>query len=468
VIALLAAILSLFLARTITTPLAGLVKTAMQVADGDIQQEAEVGRRDEIGVLAEAFNRMTHRLRELINNLEAQVSERTSYLQWQTIQLETSTKVSREITSILDTDKLLDRVVELIQQAFEYYHVGIYLVDEQAGYLSFMAGTGEVSRAWKAGGRRLLIGGESLSGKAALENRTLVANDAAQDAHFLKEEALPDTMAELVVPLRIGNRVLGTLDVQSTQRNSFCAEDINIIQSLGEQVAIAIENARLYDRIRDLATTEERQRLARELHDSVTQSLYGLVLFSGAGSMTLEAGDLASTRQYMVRIAQTANEALKEMRLLLYQLRSAEMEWGGLVGALRQRLEAVEDRMGIQTRITAEGSLDLPAPVGKALFGIAQEALNNALRHSSARTVTVHIAATHGSVELEVKDDGVGFDLQEACQRGGMGLLGMRERAEHIRGTLKIQSIPGEGTLVSARAPLSAPQPETFFQEEGI
>ncbi|NIQ80052.1 MAG: GAF domain-containing protein, partial [Anaerolineae bacterium] len=115
-----------------------------------------------------------------------------------------------------------------------------------------------------------------------------MVNDVSQDPRYVADERLADTRSELVIPLRIGERVLGTLDVQSAQMNAFSEEDVRIMQSMGDQVAVAIENARLYDRSRTLAVLEERNRLAHELHDSVTQSLYSLVLFAGAGQEVVE------------------------------------------------------------------------------------------------------------------------------------------------------------------------------------
>lgn len=450
---LVAGLLALYLSRTITEPLANLVKIAKQVTDGDIQQVATVVRHDEIGVLAEAFNRMTDRLRELINNLEAQVKERTESLQWQTLKLETSTKVSREITSILDLDELLNRVVELIQQAYKYDHVAIYLGDQGTRNLDFVAGTGEISQVWRSNRRHLSMDSGSHYGEVVLNNHSLLINDVSQDPRFIAENALPETSAECITPLRIRDWVLGILVVQSKEKNYFLKEDIEILQNLGDQVAIAIENARLYHRVRLLATLEERQRLARELHDYVTQSLYGLVLFSGAGIRTLDANDLTAARQYMVKISGTANQVLKEMRLLLYQLRKTELDRESLACSLRQRLETVETRLGIETQLAIEENLTFSPAIENCLGGIAQEALNNALRHSDAHKVNISIYSDLEGIKMEIADDGVGFIPEKAAQKGGMGLLGMNERIQQIGGRLTIDSYPGRGTRVCVIIP---------------
>jgi signal transduction histidine kinase len=200
-----------------------------------------------------------------------------------------------------------------------------------------------------------------------------------------------------------------------------------------------------------LAILEERNRLARELHDSVTQSLYGLVVFAGAGQEVLEVGGVDQAQRHLDRIEDAAQQALKEMRLLVYELRPPALKDEGLVGALRQRLDAVEGRAEIAIDLQVDGLVDLPASIEEGLFRIAQEALNNALKHAAASLVTVRIGEIDGRVELEVKDDGVGFVLDAVRDKGGLGLASMRERAEQLGGQLQVQSAPGKGTTVRIR-----------------
>jgi signal transduction histidine kinase len=195
---------------------------------------------------------------------------------------------------------------------------------------------------------------------------------------------------------------------------------------------------------------KERERLARELHDSVTQSLYSVTLLSEAGRQLAEAGDLVRIGGYLERLGEISQQALREMRLLVYELRPLVLRREGLAGALQQRLDAVEKRAGVDARLLVEGEGELPSPVEEALYRIAQEALNNALKHASANNVTVYVRSRDGLVELEVVDDGVGFDLSAVEERGGLGLTSMRERAEKIGGKLDIISAPGKGTRVRA------------------
>ncbi|MBN1137190.1 MAG: GAF domain-containing protein [Anaerolineae bacterium] len=439
---------ALLISRQIARPIVGLAMAAARIATGDLGHEATIDRADEIGVLAGAFNSMTAQLRELIDGLEDRVEERTQALQRRALELETSARVSREITSILDIDDLMARVTALIRDAFGYYYIQIFLVDRTSGALVGRAASGPPGPQ----DLRLPLRGNSLNARAAETREAVLVNDVSQDSRFLADEHLPETRSELVIPLRAGDNVIGTLDLQRAEKDAFGPEEVLVLQSLGDQIAVAIENARLYDRSRALAVVEERNRLARELHDSVTQSLYGLVVFAGAAREVIEAGDGQRARQHLSRIEGAAQKALKEMRLLLYELRPPTLAEEGLVGALQQRLNAVEDRTGLQVRLLVDGEIDLPAPVEEGLYRIAQEALNNALRHAGAGSVTVRLQADAERLELVVEDDGCGFDVAAAADRGGLGLASMRERARALGSQLEIQSRPGAGTTVKVRA----------------
>jgi len=211
---------------------------------------------------------------------------------------------------------------------------------------------------------------------------------------------------------------------------------------------VAVENARLYEQAQHVAVLEERQRLARELHDSVTQSLYSLTLLAEAGRELVVGGEVAGAGHHLVRIGEIAQSALKEMRLMIYELRPPALEREGLVGALRRRLEAVEGRVGVETRLLADDLAPLPAAVEEGFYRIAQEALNNALKHAAAASVAVHLRLRGAAAELEVVDDGIGFDIEAAGTKGGVGLTSMRERAQRLGGTLTIRTAPGGGTQI--------------------
>jgi signal transduction histidine kinase len=197
------------------------------------------------------------------------------------------------------------------------------------------------------------------------------------------------------------------------------------------------------------------QRLARDLHDSVTQSLYSLTLLTEGGRRLASMGQVESIDGYFTDLGEIALQSLKEMRLLIHELRPPVLEEQGLVGALQQRLDTVEGRAGVEARLLMVGDLfeggavlALPASVEQDLYGIAQEALNNALKHAVATSITIWLRADGERLELEVVDDGRGFDPESAVDGGGIGLSSMRERAERLGGSLAIRSVPGQGTTV--------------------
>jgi signal transduction histidine kinase len=249
-------------------------------------------------------------------------------------------------------------------------------------------------------------------------------------------------------PMRAQGRVVGVLSVIGTERRQFSAEEVALLASIADQIGVAVDNARLYQQAERLAVVEERQRLARELHDSVTQSLYSATLLTEVARRAAAACDIEEAQGVLDELGAITQQALKEMRLLVYELRPPTLEQKGLVGALQQRIDAVEGRAGIQARLLVEGEIEPEPYVEEALYRIGQEALNNALKHASADAVTVRIGASDNLIEMQVADDGRGFDPASTDERGGMGLTTMRERAERVGGTFTVLSSPGKGTMV--------------------
>jgi signal transduction histidine kinase len=205
--------------------------------------------------------------------------------------------------------------------------------------------------------------------------------------------------------------------------------------------------------VEELAVIEERNRLARDLHDSVTQALYGLTLSAEAAARQIAAGELDAAGAQVRDVQETAQQALKEMRLLIFELRPPVLEEEGLAAALRERLQSVEGRVGVATSLAVEGDGRLPPTVEAELDRITQEALNNALKHAQAHQIAVQLRQDERIVALEIVDDGIGFDLGATWSRGGMGLRGMAERAARLGGQLAIDSRPGKGTRVRVEVP---------------
>ena len=193
---------------------------------------------------------------------------------------------------------------------------------------------------------------------------------------------------------------------------------------------------------------DERSRLARQLHNSVTQSLYGVTLYAQAASGQLALDNPQRAKEHLIELQDTAQEALAEMRLLIYELRPSMLAEEGLAAALQTRLMAVEERTGLKTEFRAQLPARLPAFLEAGLYRIAQEALNNAIRHAHAQKIVVYLRQEEATVSLEISDDGLGFDPVSAGKRGGMGIYNMQERASEINGQWSIESQPGAGTRV--------------------
>jgi signal transduction histidine kinase len=302
--------------------------------------------------------------------------------------------------------------------------------------------------------QRLVSGVESvpveggLAGSVVERGEPLIVPDIAAGLRPLLVIPTGSNQAYLGAPVRAKGKVLGTLSVVSEPGKRFKPEEVTLLASIADGIGVAVENARLYRQAEQLAIVRERERLARELHDSVTQSLYSLTLLSEAGWQLAEANSLENVGDYLRRFGQISQQALREMRLLVYELRPLVLQREGLVGALQLRLDAVEKRAGLDAHLLVEGEVELPASVEEELYRIAQEALNNTLKHAAATVVTVRIHSKGNDVVLEVTDDGKGFDASGTTDRGGLGLASMRERAEKIKGSLTVLSVPGEGTTV--------------------
>jgi PAS domain S-box-containing protein len=193
---------------------------------------------------------------------------------------------------------------------------------------------------------------------------------------------------------------------------------------------------------------EERQRLARDLHDSVSQTLYSLTLIAEATRRLAQNGQLDQVIVQTERLSELSQQSLKEMRLLIFELRLPTLEREGLAKALQQRLDAVEKRAGVDAKLIVEGVDRLPVLVEEGLFYIAYEALNNSLKHAAATKMTVSLRAVDGNVELQVVDNGKGVDMQSVSETGGMGLTNLQDRAQKLKAQLEITSILETGTSV--------------------
>ena len=248
----------------------------------------------------------------------------------------------------------------------------------------------------------------------------------------------------LMVPLITGEQALGVIGLIRKSGLPFGKDEITRLSIVAEELASFIRS----DRQRQMAIAlEERQRLVRDLHDSISQKLYGLVTLTEAAQGRMESGSTIQAAE-LSRLGENARQALKEMRLFLFQMKPVDLEHAGLVAALHERLAAVEGRANIKARLLADDDIDLSLEKETMLYYIAMEALNNIMKYANASSVTILLKNRKNSVSLEVEDDGRGFDLKN-IGKGGMGLRIMQERVAKVDGKLFIKSIPGKGTKIT-------------------
>ena len=263
----------------------------------------------------------------------------------------------------------------------------------------------------------------------------------------------PDMRSFLGVPIVAPAGVIGAFYLtEKVDAPDFGDEDEELIELLAAHAAIAITNARLYEQTRELSIVAERNRLALDLHDAVSQKLFGLVLTAEAAGTLLER-DPSAAREQVMKLEALAQETLDELRALVFELRPPDLEKDGLDGALRKHVELLRRLEPRQIELVLDGQMSADESRDREIFRIAQEALQNALRHADADLIAVRLTAADGSLLLEVEDDGIGFDPEAPDPRSGrLGLTSMDERARRIGGTLDIRSSPGAGTTVRLEA----------------
>ena len=391
---------------------------------------------------------------ENYQNLEHLINDRTR-------ELSTVLEVSKRIASTLELEPLLNLILDQVESILPYSGAAIFTIDEdQLSVVAYHVPDLSTPSHLMVipidnlefylpviREKRVMILDDVL-GRSPLAIACEVAGIEVSSDHFLHARSW------LGIPLVIRDRVMGLISLTHGTPGFYSKDHVRLAQTITNQVAMAVENARLFEKAQNLATLEERNRIARELHDSVTQLLYGISLYCSATKRSLNNENYKQVEQNLAEIKDNALQALREMRLLILELSPPLLQKEGLISALKSSLEVIESRTALETQLVSDGFDRLPRTVEPGLYRIAMEALNNLVRYANAKNVIVELQVRGNWIFLDIKDNGVGFDLGKVKNQGGMGLTSMEQRARQLGGRLVIQSNPGEGTCIHAEVPL--------------
>ncbi len=439
-------------AATAVQPLKELFALVERLEAGELKARAVLEPGSDWARVADLMTGLADRLDSVTRTLEEQVAARTAALARKADQLRAVGQVSQQVASVLEPEALLHFVVRVMRGTFGYDLAAVLQRHDEHLVLTACAARGVAEPPL---GRAFAAAGPAAPPMAAAGQGTGAISTATSP--LLHDLA---ARVEMAVPIRLGERVLGVLVVQSLRPDSFDSEDLFTVQTIAGQVAIALENARLFEaerQLRDLAITEERNRMAREIHDTLAQGFMGIIMQLRA----MQTAASEETARFHRETAEAlAKESLQEARRSVWNLRPRPLEGKGLAGALADEVASLDRRAALHGMFTATGDTDSLTPaVEAALLRVAQEAIHNAVKYARASRVEVTLAVLPDRVELTVSDDGVGFDPQAQPVRarapggGGFGLRAMADRARLLGGELVLDTAPGAGCSVIARIP---------------
>jgi signal transduction histidine kinase len=376
-------------------------------------------------------------------------------------------RAGRMISQSLDLDELLKNAEHVVHELLGFPNIALALVDaDDPEWLVIRAVAGYYKKLLPGEHRKHVSQG--IVGAALRERRIQLVNDVHADPRYMAAPGSDDIRAELAVPLQVGRELVGIMNIESP--GQFTEDDAACMQIVADHLAVAIQNVRLYEQAGRLAVLEERQRLARELHDSITQKIFSASLLSQSLNPAWRR-DPGEGERIADRLADLTRTALAEMRTLLHELRPAvdsriRVEDAQLPGRFRLRRDGLATTLrheapsivgdAFEVTYDIRGETRPEGATEEALFRIAQEALHNVVKHARCRRVQLTLALGDHEARLTIQDDGIGFDVAAALAAsgpGGLGLRSMRERAEGVGGTLRLVSASGRGTTVEAVTP---------------
>ncbi|WP_433371211.1 GAF domain-containing sensor histidine kinase [Streptosporangium sp. CA-115845] len=354
------------------------------------------------------------------------------------------------VTRHLSVREVLGVIVRSAGRLLDARYAALGVPDDQGAFAEFVA-EGISEEEWDAIGPMPRQHG--MLGALLRDGVPVRLSDIRRDSRFeYWPRAHPVLKDFLGVPILDGDEVLGIIFLSNKRSpGGFTEADQRLLTMFAAHAALALTNARLYERSRELTLVEERTRMARELHDAVTQKLFSLRLTARAAA-SLVAGDPVRAVRELDRVERLAGEALAELRAVIVELRPAELDRHGLAETLRKHVRLLDRLHPASFSFEEAPVCDLEPEIEAAVLRVAQEALHNASRHSKARAVGVRLGCEGGRVFLEVSDDGTGFEVTAAVGRG-LGIASMGDRAEAVGGSVRVRSEPGGGTLVRMEVP---------------
>ncbi|MHB0875250.1 MAG: cache domain-containing protein [Anaerolineae bacterium] len=429
-------------AGRITRPIEDLIDAAKQVAGGNFGRTINAHTGDEIEELATQFNLMSAQLRESYATLEQKVADRTR-------ELATLNSIATVVSQSLDLDEVMHSTLSETLAVMHMEAGAAYRLDPDGQTLTMMAHQGISPELVE-----MLQRDARLPVDMASNGFTSASPDVTvRTATDLHPGALGEALAQdglrlvLRVPLMTKGRVVGLVHLASRAPRSVSAEERSLLLGIGHQAGLAVENARLYEQAEQAATAAERSRLARDLHDAVTQTLFSASLVAEVLPRLWERNAEEGQRR-LEQLRQLTRGALAEMRTLLLELRPTALTEAPLPDLLRQLAEACSGRSQVRVSVEAQGEYQIGPDVQVAFYRIAQEALNNTVKHSGAKQVRIALVGNSQGVSLTIRDDGTGFDVG-SVSGNHLGLGIMRERAEAVGAEIEIHSTVGVGTEVS-------------------
>jgi signal transduction histidine kinase len=365
-------------------------------------------------------------------------------LEQRTLELEALYRADEELYTKLRLQDLLNTLVEVAVDILRADKSSLMVYNPDSGQLEVRAAHGFRPETLA---QMTFAAEEGAVTLAASRRDIVVVEDTRREERIATRITEAENILSLMhAPIEVGERLFGVFNVSYESPRNFTEEEQRLFSALAQRAALAIENVQLQERAQEAAAAEERNRLARELHDAVTQTLFSASLIADVLPRLWEKNQ-AQGRERLEELRELTRGALAEMRTLLLELRPATLTEVGLNDLLRQLVEAIVGRARLPIELVVEGEELLPADVQVAFYRIAQESLNNIAKHAEAKHVHVHLRYGSGVVELRISDDGRGFDPGDVGL-SSLGLRIMRERAEQIGADLHIETGPGEGTTV--------------------